>query len=606
MKDKLRFRSATLKARGNGPSGPSTIDLDGRSVEVVVATEAPVPFWGVDEILRMDGAVLPANGQLPLLNTHDRFDTRSVWGSVRELSVKKDKLIGRAYFATGRDPNEALAKVADGHLTDISVGYQIEKFQDIDRDQESVVAGQTYKGPVRVVTKWEPKEASLAPIGADQAAKIRADTNGGHSMGNPVQPQETPEQRAAGEEQQRILDIQTMCRNFGMNHLVDCFIHEGVSVESASRQVLDGLAQREGPGSSGVFRSEFGASAEEKRRAATVDGQLVRMGVIKPDEAAPGAREFASQPLLTLAQDSLRAAGKSTKNLTPREIIDRAMVTGDFPYILGEIPNKSMQIGYQEAASTWQRWAKPGTVQDFKTNTRPQISEFPDLDEMAEHQEYRYANISEFAEEYSILTYGKLFAITRQAIINDDQSAFGSLPRGQGQAAARKVNSLVYSVLTANAAMNDGITLFHASHSNVGTAGAPGEDTLAEGLKLMRQQTGPGGSVLGVQPRYIISPAALEIYWLKVLTESIPGGKNIFADMFELVVEPVLDLTSEIAWYVAAGNVDTVEVGFLNGQQSPYLESRQGWSVDGVEYKVRIDCGAKALDHRGLLYNAGA
>jgi hypothetical protein len=39
--------------------------------------------------------------------------------------------------------------------------------------------------------------------------------------------------------------------------------------------------------------------------------------------------------------------------------------------------------------------------------------------------------------------------------------------------------------------------------------------------------------------------------------------------------------------------------------QRPYLETRDGWKVDGVEYKVRIDAGAKAVDWRALYFNDG-
>ena len=35
------------------------------------------------------------------------------------------------------------------------------------------------------------------------------------------------------------------------------------------------------------------------------------------------------------------------------------------------------------------------------------------------------------------------------------------------------------------------------------------------------------------------------------------------------------------------------------------MEMQAGWTVDGVEYKVRIDAGAKAMDWRGLYKNAG-
>ena len=49
-----------------------------------------------------------------------------------------------------------------------------------------------------------------------------------------------------------------------------------------------------------------------------------------------------------------------------------------------------------------------------------------------------------------------------------------------------------------------------------------------------------------------------------------------------------------------------MRVIFLNGQQTPYLESQNGWNIDGIEWKVRIDAAAKAVDWRGLYKNPGA
>ena len=40
-------------------------------------------------------------------------------------------------------------------------------------------------------------------------------------------------------------------------------------------------------------------------------------------------------------------------------------------------------------------------------------------------------------ESIQLATYGKMFSITRQAIINDDLTAFTDIPRKMGRAAAR-------------------------------------------------------------------------------------------------------------------------------------------------------------------------
>jgi hypothetical protein len=52
--------------------------------------------------------------------------------------------------------------------------------------------------------------------------------------------------------------------------------------------------------------------------------------------------------------------------------------------------------------------------------------------------------------------------------------------------------------------------------------------------------------------------------------------------------------------------IDTLEYCCLEGQQGVYIETRQGFEVDGVEIKARMDFGAAAIDYRGLQKSAGA
>jgi hypothetical protein len=114
-------------------------------------------------------------------------------------------------------------------------------------------------------------------------------------------------------------------------------------------------------------------------------------------------------------------------------------------------------------------------------------------------------------------------------------------------------------------------------------------------------------------PKTLIVPAAIEVTAWKLLNSvtidsAHAGIANPFQNLVSLVVEPLLDASSATAWYLVAdpAQVDSVEVAFLDGQQSPYLEEREGFTIDGREYKVRIVFGCKALDWRGLYMNAGA
>ena len=66
---------------------------------------------------------------------------------------------------------------------------------------------------------------------------------------------------------------------------------------------------------------------------------------------------------------------------------------------------------------------------------------------------------------------------------------------------------------------------------------------------------------------------------------------------------PVDGLGAEVE---AALDLDTIEYAYLEGQQGAYIETRNGFDVDGVEIKCRLDFGAKAIDWRGLYKNPGA
>lgn len=156
---------------------PATIDTETRSVGIIAATENPVmmPDWErmemVPEVLLMSGIKLPESRKVPLLNSHDRFAVESVIGSATELEVNDRKLVGKAVFASAADG--AFSRVKEGHVTDLSVGYSIEKRRYVPEKTTERIGGKEFVGPVNVATSWRVREVSLTPIGADEQAKMR-------------------------------------------------------------------------------------------------------------------------------------------------------------------------------------------------------------------------------------------------------------------------------------------------------------------------------------------------------------------------------------------------------------------------------------------------
>jgi len=354
----------------------------------------------------------------------------------------------------------------------------------------------------------------------------------------------------------------------------------------------------------------------------------IRAGTVVDKDQLKEAQsgEFLSMAPSEMAREYLRIHG--VRAVGDREkIIGQALKfqrdggishgTGHFAGILENVSNKSMLEGFSQAEETYMSWVQQRSIPDFKTTSLVNLSLFNGLEQVREGGQYTHGDMSDIKEQIQLATYGRLFTISRQALANDDLSALGDIPRAMGMAAAYQVGDIVYAVLTTGTTttmVQDGVALFDAStHTNYVTSGAaPSVATLNAGRTAMATQTDPQGKVIGLRPRHLIVPIALQTTAETLIAATYdPAGTagtltpNPFQNSMQVVADHRLDTANAAGWYLAAG-MNTVTVGFLNGQSSPYLESKDGWSVDGVEYKVRIDAAAVASDYRGLYYNDGA
>jgi hypothetical protein len=641
----------------------------------------------VREVLLMDGLELPKSRQVPLLDTHSRTNSAAVLGSYREMQTRDGQLIGRSYFSAAPEAEGPYMKLREGHLTDFSAGYRVIGSTWINEGQTAVIRGRSFNGPLRVTDRWRIKELSITPIGADELAKVRSEkqpntppaapsapqTQENQDMNDklkkfligrgmpetatddeawaylekldvkrastlaPIEPKPAPapdieaERKAAAEaERQRIGEIDGAARAFNYpEDLHAQLIQSGVSATIGMRKIMDwAIANKAKDGPVG-YRGPAQVIADErdKFRAAALDSILLRSGEsykLGPEKPADGARDLMGYSLRELARHSLKIANQPTGG-NVMEMVGRALQTSDFPNILAAGANKALLAGWELRPESWTVWCSIGPpVPDFKAQTLVRISETSDLDEVPENGEFLYGKAVDSKETVTVVTYGKLFAITRQAIINDDLGALLTIPASMGESAARKVGDLPYAVLTANSAMGDGLALFHANHTNLiahGSGAVPSIATISAAILAMgKQKDSLAKRRLNIRPEYFISPKALEgaaeIFFRSqffsdhstVATDSSfasTRGNPYYGDYFTRVYDSRLDDNAAEPWYLAARKGLTVAMFFLNGVQAPFMESRQGWTVDGTEYKVRIDAAAKALDWRGLYMNDG-
>jgi phage major head subunit gpT-like protein len=324
--------------------------------------------------------------------------------------------------------------------------------------------------------------------------------------------------------------------------------------------------------------------------------------------------------LLQLAEDSLEAVGVKTRTMSPMDIAAEALnlrsthTTSDFPLILADVSGKTLRDAYTEAPATFAPLARQITLPDFKSVKRNQLGEAPQLLKVIEGAEFTRGTVGEGKEEFALSTYGRVFAITRQAIVNDDMDAFSRLPMLFGRSARDLESDLVWAEITANANMGDGVALFHATHNNLAGAGAViSITTIGAGRTAMRKQKGVNAKqFVNSQAKYLVVPAALETVAEQFVSTNLlanaSGSVNPFAGRLQVIAEPRLDANSLISWYMAAdpSQIDLIEYAYLLGEDGPTLESRVGFDVDGLEIKCRHDFAAKVIDYRGLYKNPGA
>ena len=332
-------------------------------------------------------------------------------------------------------------------------------------------------------------------------------------------------------------------------------------------------------------------------------------------------REYGGMSVLEIGRSFLESLGCSTRGKDRFQLSGDLLSyrsggmhgIGDFGALLANVANKRLRAAYEQAAPTYLQWARRAPdARDFKPMTVVQLSGVPELLRVQEHGEFTYGTMADAGETYAMVTYGRIVSLSRQAMINDDLRGFGRLIDAFGDAARRLENRLVYSQLTANAALSDGVALFHASHGNLTSGGSSAlqASSLASGRAAMRVQKGLQGEVLNLSPAFLIVPASLEQTAYQLTSNAYVPAKASDVSEFraggrtalEPVVEPLLDSSSASAWYLAAASsqVDTVEYCYLNGQDGPVIEQKPGFETDGTSFKARLDFAAKAIDFRGV------
>lgn len=387
-----------------------------------------------------------------------------------------------------------------------------------------------------------------------------------------------------------------------------------VTADVAGRQVLALLGQSGAP-LAGNITAVAGGDQRDLTRAAMLNAIEARAMRAEPQ----GDNPFRGHTLADLARECVTATGTNTRGMDRMQIVGLAFThsTSDFPSLLGDAANRAVLRGYEEAEEQIDQFTRAVSVPDFKPTNLVGLGAFSDLLEVPEGAEFKYGTFSDQSQSMRIVTFGRLFSITRQAIINDDLGLFDDVPRKMGQAARRTIAKKVFELLNSNPVLADGEQLFSAAHGNLLTGAAISTASVDAMRVAMARQKDNDRNTIRVPMKSLLTPIALGGLARTVRASQYEVGAagqrnnttpNIVQNTFEVIDDGRLDDADPAAWYGIANPtyVDGIVIGYLNGNQTPYLEQQQGFTVDGVAWKVRLDAAPAIADYRGLYKNPGA
>lgn len=660
-----------LLAADEGESTPKLAKF-----KMIAYTGGPMRVgFGWPVVVDLAGMRVPGQRR-PILRDHD---AGRIVGHTEEIAVTEGgqrlKVSG-IISGVGADSQEVVGLAGNGFPWQASIGASVERMEFVDRGEKVTVNGRSVTGPVYVARATTLGEVSFVAMGADANTSATVAASGGEGgdmgfeawlkakgfdpaaltdqqtkflraaydaergntdrHGNPppvVDVNAAIEQirREAATETQRIADIRKVCAR-----------HSGPTMEIGGKPVpIEAHAIAEGwdanraeleclravrPTVNAVTGTQPAATADVLAAAVAVSGRLAHIERHFPAATLEAAdrlfrRGIGLQELLLTAARANGYHGRGSVRSDLREVLQAAFSSLSLPGIMSNNANKFLLQGFTAVDATWSMIAARRSVSDFKTITSYRLTGGFQFEEVGPTGEIKHGEVSEEGYTNKASTYGRMFAITRQDIINDDLGALTAVPTRIGRGAALKLNSVFWTAFLDNA------SFFVAGNSNYisGATTNLASEGLRKAVETFRKMTDADGEPLATTPKFLLVPPELESVAdeLHTSTNLNTGGaatservpnRNVFAGKYQPIVTPYLSNASytgysTTAWYLLADPADipVIEVVFLNGVESPTTDTAEAdFATLGIQMRGYFDFGVAKQDYRGGVKSKGA
>jgi hypothetical protein len=358
------------------------------------------------------------------------------------------------------------------------------------------------------------------------------------------------------------------------------------------------------------------------------------------------AKKRFSEAVLSTFMETLDRASKGS-NLAYYQLKE-AMVTADFPYLFGDVLDRSLLGQWNTTIPNWKSFVKTGTVRDFRPAKLYGIvgmgAVLPAVGERAEYQERGPSEETPITRQVS--KYGARFGISFETVINDDLGALSELPQRLVMAARRTEALAVTNLYVGSAGPNTSV-FANGNYNLVNpTCGASATNPalsvagLADAFRVLANQKDVDGFPIVIDAVTLVCGPQLEVTAENILNATelmvATGGGNYNAqdqlrvrnwmnNKLNLTIDPYIGMVASsnqaTSWWLFASSSSPragLQVDYLAGHESPELFVRspnasrvgggtvaESFETDEQQFKVRHIFGSVVIDPKAAVASNG-
>lgn len=286
--------------------------------------------------------------------------------------------------------------------------------------------------------------------------------------------------------------------------------------------------------------------------------------------------------------------------------------------ILSNIANKVMLTAYRSQPSAAAQIASSRPVNDFKQVSSYRLTGRGEFEVVGPDGELKHGNLGEDGYTNQVQTWGRMFSLTRQMMVNDDLGAFLQIPTIIGRMSFLARERAFFSVLLGGVG-----SFFSVSNNNYdsGADTALGVDSLTEAEVLFMNQVDSDGKPIVVMPKTLLVPTTLYTPARRLMGSlSLNNGSEVdtpamnpHAGKWGVVTSPFLNAqavpgSSDVHWLLFGDPTDisAIEIAYLRGRNQPIIERGDtSFNTLGVQFRGYFDFGVGLQDPRGAVYMKG-